>query len=245
MNYMQENPYEATFAGSPMAARADEWERSLFVRRTYGHLAGAIVAFALIEMLIFTMAGEAIGNMVGSMVTGWNWLFVLGAFMVVSWIAHSWASSATSLTTQYLGLSIYVVAEAIIFLPLLYLAHGLGDDTILAAALMTGIVFGGLTAFVFVTKADLSGWGKYLWLAGFVAMGVIACSIVTGGFGLGVIFAAFMIALACGYILYETSNVLHHYRTDQHVAAALALFASVAILFWYILRIVIAFSGRD
>jgi FtsH-binding integral membrane protein len=39
--------------------------------------------------------------------------------------------------------------------------------------------------------------------------------------------------------------VLHHYRTDQYVAASLALFASVAILFWYILRIVIAFSGRD
>jgi FtsH-binding integral membrane protein len=246
MNFIQDNPYQASYAESPIAARVDEWERSVFVRKTYGHLAGAIVAFALIEMLIFTVAGEAVGNIVGSMVGGWNWLFVLGAFMVVSWIAHSWASSATSLTTQYLGLSIYVVAEAIIFLPLLYLARRIGgDDMILAAALMTGVVFGGLTAVVFISKADLSGWGKYLWLAGFVAIGVILCSIVTGGFGLGVIFSAVMIALACGYILYETSNVLHHYRTDQHVAAALALFASVAILFWYILRIVIAFSGRD
>lgn len=149
------------------------------------------------------------------------------------------------MTTQYLGLGIYVVAEAIIFLPLLYLANERGGNAILAAALMTGIVFGGLTVFVFITKADLSGWGKYLWLAGFVAMGVIVCSIVTGGFGLGLIFSAFMIALACAYILYETSNVLHHYRTDQHVAASLALFASVAILFWYILRIVIALSGRN
>jgi FtsH-binding integral membrane protein len=46
-----------------------------------------------------------------------------------------------------------------------------------------------------------------------------------------------MIVLASGYILYDTSNVLHRYRTDQHVAAALALFASVAILFWYVLRL--------
>lgn len=245
MNSMQETPYEASYAGSPVAARADEWERSLFVRRTYIHLAGAITAFALIEMLIFAIAGEAVGNLIGTMVSGWNWLFVLGAFMVVSWIAHSWAASATSLTTQYLGLTIYVVAEAIIFLPLLYVAHAIGDETILAAALMTGIVFGGLTTFIFITKADLSGWGKYLWLAGLVAMGVIVCSIVTGGFGLGVIFSAVMIALACGYILYETSNVLLHYRTTQHVAAALALFASVALLFWYILQIVLAFSGRD
>jgi FtsH-binding integral membrane protein len=137
------------------------------------------------------------------------------------------------------------VAEAVIFLPLLYVARAIGDETILAAALITGIVFGGLTMIVFTTRADLSSWGKYLWMGGLVALGVIVASIVTGGFGLGVIFSGCMIALAAGYILYDTSNVLHHYRTDQYVAAALALFASVAILFWYILRIVIAFSGRE
>ena len=54
---------------------------------------------------------------------------------------------------------------------------------------------------------------------------------------LGPIFTYAMIALACGYILYHTSNVLHHYRIGQHVAAALALFASVALLFWYILQL--------
>ena len=48
-----------------------------------------------------------------------------------------------------------------------------------------------------------------------------------------------MIALASMYILYDTSNVLRTYRTDQYVAASLALFASVALLFWYILRLFI------
>ena len=54
-----------------------------------------------------------------------------------------------------------------------------------------------------------------------------------------------MIGFACGYILYDTSNILHHYRTDQHVAASLALFASVALLFWYVLRLLMALSSRD
>jgi FtsH-binding integral membrane protein len=45
--------------------------------------------------------------------------------------------------------------------------------------------------------------------------------------------------------MYDTSNVLHHYRTDQYVAASLALFASVAMLFFYVLRLVMAFSNRD
>jgi FtsH-binding integral membrane protein len=38
--------------------------------------------------------------------------------------------------------------------------------------------------------------------------------------------------------------VLHHYRVEQHVAASLALFASVGLLFWYILQIVISLSDR-
>jgi FtsH-binding integral membrane protein len=59
---------------------------------------------------------------------------------------------------------------------------------------------------------------------------------------LGNIFAGAMALFASVAILYNTSNVLHHYRPDQHVAAALSLFSSVALLFWYILRI---FMSRD
>ncbi len=245
MSYYEQNPYQAAYASPSVAALAGESERTAFIRRTYLHLAAAILAFVGLETLLFMVAGEAVGNIVATMAGGWNWLFVLGAFMVVSWVAHSWASSATSLTTQYMGLGLYVVAEAVIFLPLLYVAQRIGSETILAAALITGIVFGGLTLIVFTTRADLASWGKYLWMGGLIALGVIAASIVTGAFSLGVIFSGCMIALASGYILYDTSNVLHHYRTDQYVAASLALFASVAILFWYILRIVIALSGRE
>ncbi len=54
-----------------------------------------------------------------------------------------------------------------------------------------------------------------------------------------------MVIFASAYILYYTSNILQVYRTDQYVAAALALFASVALLFWYILRIFMAFSNRN
>ena len=54
---------------------------------------------------------------------------------------------------------------------------------------------------------------------------------------IGLLFSGAMVVLAGGYTLYYTSNVLHHYRTDQHVAASLALFSAVALMFWYILRI--------
>ena len=84
----------------------------------------------------------------------------------------------------------------------------------------------------------------FLFWGGIVAVGAIVAAIVCN-FSLGVWFSVAMIALASGYILYDTSNVLHHYRTDQHVAASLALFASAALLFWYVLRLLIQLQSND
>jgi FtsH-binding integral membrane protein len=89
---------------------------------------------------------------------------------------------------------------------------------------------------VMLTKADFSSWGPYLWWAGIASIGVVIAAMVFG-FSTGIWFSAAMVGLASAYILYDTSNILHRYRTDQHVAASLALFASVATLFYYLLRL--------
>ena len=212
--------------------------RAAFIRRTYAHLAGAIALFAALEWVLLVPLADTTEKIIFAMVgTRYSWLVVLAAFMGVGWLADKWARSATSRRMQYLGLALYVVAEAVIFLPLLWLASALVDSTIIpTAAIMTLAMFGGLTLIVFVTRKDFSWMRSVLSVAGLVAMGLIVCSILFG-FELGTIFSAAMILLASGYILFYTSNVMHHYRTDQHVAAALALFAAVALLFWYILRL--------
>ena len=56
---------------------------------------------------------------------------------------------------------------------------------------------------------------------------------------LGIWFSVDMIAIAGASILYDTSQILHHYSSDQYVGAALELFASIALLFWYILRLLL------
>ncbi|MGA0333745.1 MAG: Bax inhibitor-1/YccA family protein, partial [Kiritimatiellia bacterium] len=177
--------------------------------------------------------------MVGSR---YYWLITLGLFMGVSWIANKWAMSDTSIGMQYLGLGLYTLAEAFLIVPLLYVASVYYEGIIQQAGLMTGALFLGLTAVVFVTRKDFSFLGPILGIAGMVAIGVIVSSILFG-FDLGTLFSALMILFAGGAILYDTSNVLHHYRTDQHVAASLSLFASVILLFWYVLRLLM--SLRD
>jgi FtsH-binding integral membrane protein len=174
-----------------------------------------------------------------------GWLIVLAGFVGVSWLANKWANSATSVGTQYLGLSLYVVAEAIIFVPLLYFAGQMGPPHVITnAAILTAVTFCGLTAIVFATGADFSWLRTGLMVAGLAALGVILCSVLFG-FHLGIVFVAVMLVLASGYILYDTSNVLHHYHIGQHVAAALALFASVALMFWYMVQLLMSLSSRD
>ena len=168
-------------------------------------------------------------------------MFVLGAFMVVAYIADRWAHSNTSRSMQYVGLGTYVFAEALLFVPLLYIANHFAPGAIASAGIVTAFVFGGLTIIVFLTKYDFSMLRSALCVGGLVAMALIVAGIAFG-FDLGLWFSVAMVLLASGSILYSTSNVLRHYNTNQHVAASLSLFASVALLFWYVLQIFMHFD---
>ena len=218
-------------------------ERMAFVKRTYAHLAAAIFAFVGLTAAIMDSSLDE--KMVAWTFSGqWNWFILLGLFMAAGWLANKWAMSDTSRGVQYLGLGLYVVAEAFIMTPLLHIAaHYSTEGIIPTAGVLTLLVFGGLTATVFVTKKDFSFLRGALVAGTFAALGLIVAGAIFG-FDLGLLFAGFMIVLASGYVLYYTSQVLAHYRPTQHVAAALALFAAIALLFYYILYFLMSLS-RD
>lgn len=231
----QESTHPFAVAQSGGSAKAN------FIRKTYIHLAGAVLAFIGIEIALFsTPLASQIAALVfnnGSI----GWLGFLGVFMIAGWIARSMAASGSK-ATQYFGLSFYVLAEALIFVPLLYLAVNFSSSEVLTnAVIMTLTLFAGLTATVFITRTDFSFLKTALTVGGFVAIGAIACGALFG-FNLGMWFSVAMVAFACAAILYDTSNILHRYQKDHYVGASLQLFASVTLLFWYILRL---FMSRD
>jgi FtsH-binding integral membrane protein len=222
---------------TPVATASAE-TRSTFIWRTYGHVALAILGFTAVESYLFS---SGLADRIVQTIAGTSWLLVLGAFIIVAMAASHVAHRVESKALQYAALAGYVIAEAIIFVPLLYVAMLQQPGVIESAAGVTLLGVAALTAVVFVTKKDFS------FLRGIVIWGgVLALVAIVGGvlfgFELGTWFSVAMIGYAGGVILYDTSNVLHHFPEDRYVAAALQLFAGIALMFWYVLRL---FLARD
>jgi FtsH-binding integral membrane protein len=213
-------------------------KRVAFYRKTYTHLALAVLLFILVEMIFFQI--EPLLKFALSLTQGWLWLAMLGGFMMVTRYAEKMALNTHDKSKQYLALGIYVVAEAFIFIPLIFISISIaaegGAHILSQAAVMTLSLFTGLSAIVLLTKKDFSFLRAGLAIGFFVAMGLIVAGTLFG-FNLGLWFSVGMVLLASGSILYQTSNMVHKYEEDQYVAASLGLFASLMLLFWYILSI--------
>ena len=231
MNQSQPGHENDLFAavGTQAAARDD----AQFIPRVYNHVLGAITALIALEVWYFKT--DIAYNLAAKML-GMNWLLILGACMVLGWLARGAAHRARSLSTQYLALAGYVVAESIILIPMLVIADYRAPGTIQSAALLTLVGFAGLTLIAFRSRRDFTTMTAMLQWAGVVALVAIVGSVVFG-FQLGTWFSVLMVGIAGVAILRDTSAILHHYPSDRYVAASLELFASVAMMFWYLLRL--------
>lgn len=213
---------------------AQESERAEFYKKTYMHVALAILAFIIVEGLLLKYIPE---ELIVKMLSGrFVWLGILGLFWLGSVLSAKWTVSQDK-NVQYAGLGFYVILESVIFLPLIYIAMSYsGVEIIQQAGLITVALFAGLTAVVFMTNTDFSFLRTAIVVGGFVALGLIVAGTIFG-FNLGLWFSVGMVVLASGTILYQTSKLKDTYSTDQYVGASLLLFSSIMLLFWYVLSI--------
>lgn len=221
-----------------LVSSATDTEKATFYKQTYKHLALALLAFIIVEtILIKIVPVETILWMISGK---FIWLFLIGLFWLGSVLANKLAFDP-SRQQQYIGLGVYVILEAIIFLPMIFIAaiYSGSLDILMQAAMTTIFMFTGLTAVVFFTKTDFSFLRTILIVGGFVALGAIVAGAIFG-FNLGLWFSVGMVVLASASILYQTDQIKNKYGTQQYVGASLQLFASVMLLFWYILRILMS-----
>jgi FtsH-binding integral membrane protein len=225
----------ANFPGSNASfTRVGSDSRAAFITRTYTHLVAGILGFVLVELALFESgAAETITRFM----LGFNWFLILGAFMLTGWLASRTAQTSQSIGMQYFAYGAYVVAEALIFVPLLYIANAKAPGTIDSATLITFLGAGGLMFVAHQTRRDFSFLRAILMWGGILALLVMVGGAIFG-FQLGTFFSVAMIGFAGAAVLYDTSNIILHYPEDRYVSAAMQLFASIALMFWYVLRLV-------
>ena len=232
---------ENTLRNKTLLIEATDQVRVDFYKKTYSHVAAGVLLFVLFEYVL--LQSEMIVNFMMTMTQGWRWLLMLGGFMFVTNYAESTVLKTADKNTQYLAAALYVFAQAIIFVPLLYIAifYTESADLVQQAAIVTLGLFAGISSVVFITKKDFSFLKAGLTVGFFIAIGLIVAGTLFG-FNLGLWFSVGMCVLAAGSILYQTSNLVNKYSTEDYIPASLGLFASLMLLFWYVLSI---FMSRD
>jgi FtsH-binding integral membrane protein len=242
---MESNPF--------IVADAPASDRAAFFRRTYGLVAIGFAAFAALLAIFFVgfdqRSGIAfavfagLGSMVNSL-GGWSILLVMLAFWGATTVAQSLAFNRASRGTQYAGLGLYVILEALIFIPLIgYVilsTKGNASSVLLPAGIVTAGMIAGLTALVFMTNLDFSFLKVAIILGSFAAIAIVIVAAIAG-LSLGAWFSIAMIVLMATVILYQTNEIKNTMETDQHVAAAFVLFSSFVTLLFYVIRL---FAGR-
>ena len=138
------------------------------------------------------------------------WFLILGAFMLVGWFATRTAQTSTSLGMQYFSYAAYVVVEALIFVPLLYIANAKAPGAIDSATLVTALGAAGLMLVAHRTRKDFSFLRAILMWGGVLAIVAMIGGAIFG-FQLGTWFSVAMIGFAGAAVLYDTSNIIHVY----------------------------------
>ena len=220
------NPYTVPVSG--LAAR----EQGSFLTRVYAHLILAVLLFMGLEIWFFQ---SGIADTVLRIFSGVSWLVVLGGFMLLSWVATLIAVPSVSRPLQYVGFFLYVLLQALITIPLLAAAESAAPGVIASAAQVTIGGFVLLTAVVVTTGRDFSFLRSFLIWGGLFGLAVIVCAVIFK-FDQGTWFSVAMIVLASGSVLYTTSNIMRGFPANADVAASIQLFAGIAMMFWYVLR---------
>jgi uncharacterized protein len=214
--------------------------RSQFMTRVYVRLLAGIAAFIVVEFALFTLPSPdaSFAAMITSLVASTNWLLILGGFMLVSWLASRLSYRATTPAAAFGGYALLVVANALLFATPLYIAANTPalEGTIETAAQISLLAFAVLSVIAIRTSKDFSFLRPFLLWIGLLALGAIVASVLFG-FTLGVWFPVAMIAFAGAAILYDTQKIYHSYPPHMETQAAMNLFSSIALLFWYVLQL--------
>lgn len=210
------------------AAQANLAERLSFIRKVYA---------LFFVATLFAVGGVALGFlfpplMVAAFEHPWIALILmLGGVMGAQAVRHQPG-------VNLFALFAFTMLTGVVISPLLYIVNQNNPASIIQAGVLTVGIFGGLTAYAFISKRDFS------FLRGMLVTGLIVIILagllnvlLVGSLGLGFAVAVATLLLFAGFVLYDTSNIIRRYPTNEYVAGALSLYLDAFNIFLALLRI--------
>lgn len=138
---------------------------------------------------------------------------------------------------------LFTTLSGMTLVPILSWGLNVGGPEILLQALGSTIaMFGGLAAYGLTTKKDFSGIGGFLFAA---LLGIIFASIINifvGGTFFTLIISVVSLCIFAGFMLYDMSMIKNHFRDEDYIIAAIALYLNFINMFQDILRILGIFN---
>jgi len=209
--------------GVTPAASVTTTERLVFIKKVY-------------SLLAMSMGTAAVGAYLGS----GPLLLLVAPNMMLFFILQIALIFFASFAARKPGLNMvalfsFTTVSGLTLGPLLY---QVGPSIAAEAFALTAITFAGLSMYVVYSKKDFS------FMSGFLMTGLIV--LVVGGLlnmffiqsgMMHFVMSGASVLLFSGFILYDTSNILRYYGTDEYVSATLALYLDVLNLFIALLSI--------
>ena len=216
--------------GVTSAASVTTTERLVFIKKVY-------------SLLAMSMGTAAIGAYLGS----GPLLLLVAPNMMLFFILQIALIFFASFAARKPGLNMvalfsFTTVSGLTLGPLLY---QVGPSIAAEAFALTAITFAGLSMYVVYSKKDFSFMSGFL-MTGLIVLvigGLLNMFFIQSGM-MHFVMSGASVLLFSGFILYDTSNILRYYGTDEYVSATLALYLDVLNLFIALLSI-LGIMGRD
>lgn len=216
------------------AAEASVAERMSFIRKVYALFFAAS---------LFAIGGVALGLTTPAVLDfafGHPWIML---FMMIGGVF------AAQAVRHVRGLNLvalfgFTTLTGVMISPLMYVVSMNNPASILAAGVLTVGIFGGLTAYAFVSKRDFS------FMRGMLMIGLVVV-VLASLLNIFLTISAFSFAISAaalvlfsGFVLYDTSNIIRHYPVNEYIAGALSLYLDAFNIFLALINILNA-GDRD
>ncbi|MEE4749471.1 Bax inhibitor-1/YccA family protein [Pseudomonas alliivorans] len=211
--------------------QADQLEVSRVLRNTYGLLA---LTLAFSGVMAFVAQQMRVGYP--------NIFVVLIGFYGLFFLTNKlrdlvWGLVSTFALTGFMGFLLGPILNR-------YLGMAGGAEVVSSAFAMTALVFGGLSAYVLITRKDMSFLGGFITAGFFVLLGAVLASMFFQISGLQLAISAGFVLFSSVCILFQTSAIINGGERN-YIMATVSLYVSIYNLFVSLLQIFGIMSRDD